>query len=622
MAGIKPFHHRPWRAWDVETTGKEPEYALQPWSKYGRVRSFAEAWFNDTQQVCRKVTRPHADLDELRLKLATVLGTGKYVVGWNVAFDAAWAINLGLREHVMRTKWLDGMLLWKHLERFPESDINRSARKKYGLKDAVAQFYPQYAGYAEGVEFHGDLTDEQWAHLLKYNQLDAVFTLKLAERFYNQLRKEPQTLRNAMVEAEAIPEVADHYVRGLYVDREYCEDLHYKVTAEREALNKQLIEHGLTPTVLASPKQLQAVLYEQWELPVVKTTDKGQPSTDKDALDQLAAMDDRIALIAEQRELGNLRTKFVDKILASISYNSDSRTHPTANLGGTYTGRMTFSSFIGKTEKDKRQTGFAIHQMSSQPRYRKQIIPPPGYSLVELDAAGQEYRWMAIASGDQTMLELCLPGEDPHASMGADVSPDWEYRELQAAAKTGDPKAYKDRKCGKVCNLSCQYRIGKPKFRTTARVQYGVNLSVGEAAHFHNQYHRKYRGVKQYWKRAIHEAKIEGRATTFAGRHVQLKDHWFDPNKGWMLESAAINFPIQGTGADQKFLAIAHLRELCVRVGAYFYFELHDGIYYIVPTRKAMAFGVKAREILTNMDYEKHWGFQPPIPLPWGPEDQ
>lgn len=164
---------------------------------------------------------------------------------------------------------------------------------------------------------------------------------------------------------------------------------------------------------------------------------------------------------------------------------------------------------------------------------------------------------------------------------------------------------------------NCQYRIGKPKFQTTARVQYGLVLTEAEASHYHDTYHRTYPGVKKYWRRQIRLAKIDGRVQTFAGRTLDMNTDWTDQSRVWMYESAAINFPIQGTGADQKFLAIAALKAHCRKYNARFYFELHDGIYYIVPTHCAMKFAEQGQKILNNLPYGKAWGYEPPIPLPW-----
>jgi len=99
---------------------------------------------------------------------------------------------------------------------------------------------------------------------------------------------------------------------------------------------------------------------------------------------------------------------------------------------------------------------------------------------------------------------------------------------------------------------------------------------------------------------------------------VQLNVDWGDQDRAWMYESTAVNFPIQGIGADQKFLAIITLQPLWRKYGAHFYFELHDGLYAIAPTKHAMTVALKGRELLNSINYTKAWqGFKPPIPLPW-----
>ena len=604
-----------WRAFDVETTGESQDYALQPWSPRGYLTCHGTARFLG-KQITSSTTEANAAQSKLIEQAGQIFRGDPVLVGWNVAFDAAWLIALGFREQVMRATWLDGMLLWKHHYRIPESDINTGNRKKYGLKDAVREFLPQLAGYEAEINY-APQTDKEWVELIKYLNIDLRATLYLTRMFWQRLKQEdPQQLRNALIESRAIPEVADHHNTGIHIDLDWADDLDARVAKEHAEHEAKLISLGATPKVLASPSQLSKLLYEQWELPILKHTPKGAPSTDKEALHELALFDDRASHIRAHRELGNLRTKFIGKIVESCEYNELPVSHPTANIAGTYTGRLTFSSFIGKN-KDKRQTGFAIHQMSGKKDYRKLVRAPSGFVMIEWDAAGQEYRWMAIESEDQTMLDLCQPGEDPHSSMGSSIQPAWEYRELQASAKAGDDDAYAVRRLGKVGNLSCQYRIGKPKLLSTARVQYNLPMDMSEASMIHDTYHRKYPGVRKYWQRAIKDAKINGYATTLAGRKVRLNVDWSDKATNWMYESTAVNFPIQGAGADQKFLAIATLQPLWKKYNTKFYFELHDGLYAIAPAKHAMTVALKGRDMLNDMNYWGAWRFQPPIPLPW-----
>lgn len=266
------------------------------------------------------------------------------------------------------------------------------------------------------------------------------------------------------------------------------------------------------------------------------------------------------------------------------------------------------------------QIGWAIHQMKRDPIYRDIVVAPEGYTIVEFDAAGQEFRWMAIASGDETMLQLCLPGEDPHSFMGSRLSGQFEYRELQCAVGDSTNPLYKEakrvRQGGKFANLSAQYRTSPKTLYVRARVDHGMDVTMPEMEHTHLVYHKTYRGVQPYWRRAIETARRNGYAETFGGRRVQLNGDWTGEDR-WALGSTAINYPVQGTGADQKTLAISVLADYVSAVGAYFLFDLHDGLYWAVPDAKLDEFCVRAKALLDALPYQDAWGMTPPIPMPW-----
>lgn len=932
-----PINKHKLAAFDVETAGQLTEYALQPFrltKGQAWINSSAVARFDgpDAKQITTRSIR-EPDIAKHRDMLVWAADHDITLVGWNMAFDVAWLIAQGLEEPVSKCKFLDAMLLWQHLEREPEYEIPGAKKRPWSLKQAVLEFWPKYAGYEAGIDYNPQTTIE-WARLLKYNELDVAFTLKLAVIFYNRLESQsPQQLRNALIEAKAIVPVAQSIVQGLVVNTEAAHDLRNMLDAEIEKIRIELAVTGVTETIMASPKQLQELLYSQWRLPVLWKTPKGAPSTDKTALYLLAEHDARVSRIKTFREHKLNRTKFCDKILESELYNEDGRTRPAMRIYGTYTGRATFGSNQGKGVKAV-QTGFAIHQMKNGPEYRGLITVPEGYTLVEWDASGQEYRWMAVESGDDTMLSLCQPGEDPHSYMGASII--HEPYEWVTGHKDDDPVAKQGRKMGKMGNLSCvaastevltsngvkaiihvgpedlvwdgvefvshdgvvfngyrevityqgltatpdhqvlcggewvsfgraaergwtidtagwglddhrgphgghrrddqdtvplqvqsrgfggravpdqrgqqwvphlqreedsrqprplhsahrgrsadtetcqrhaspmlasetpvipqlrcerggvpvrvgegghrvhqeeptaryvsrsgyrpqgqygplrarepeignaqhkpaqhetkyasvvarpgdrvdrldgepllnagggevcaegpdwrtdsragmegcegetqgvarhreaiavydilncgsrnrfvanglivhncQFRIGYKKLHIQAHVQFGIPISLTEADHIHRTYHGTYPGVKQYWKRKIAEARRKGYAETIAGRRVLLNGSWTDRSTGWKLESTAVNFPIQGVGADQKYLAIAAIQPMLRRYGGYFYFELHDGLYAILPDAVAMKAGLKIRDVLSNLPYKKAWGFTPPIPMPF-----
>lgn len=222
---------------------------------------------------------------------------------------------------------------------------------------------------------------------------------------------------------------------------------------------------------------------------------------------------------------------------------------------------------------------------------------------------------MGILSGDETMLELCLPGEDPHSFMAAAIY-QGDYREIQAGAAAEDPAAKKKRQGGKFANLSAQYRTGVKTLRIRARTDHGLKLSESEAAHIHRTYPRTYPGVPKYWDRQIQFGRQFGYAETLAGRRIKIKGSWVGPH-AWSMESTMINYPVQGTGGEQKYLAMSVVKDRLAEYNARFAWDLHDGIYFYVPKAKSMKFAVEIREVLDHLPYEEAWDFSPPIPLPW-----
>ena len=129
-------------------------------------------------------------------------------------------------------------------------------------------------------------------------------------------------------------------------------------------------------------------------------------------------------------------------------------------------------------------------------------------------------------------------------------------------------------------------------------------------------YLNTYTRVPQYWAEQIQLTRRRGWVETFAGRRVQVAGNW-DGALGWSMGSTAINYRIQGTGADQKYLALAVLRPYLLKIGARFAWDLHDGIYLYVPDTHVEQAQHEIRQMLLTLPYQRAWGFTPPITLPW-----
>jgi DNA polymerase I len=606
-------------AFDFETSGELPEYALQPWRvAQGTAWATSLVWCQKDPDTMRIEGGLAPSVKTMRAMLEHAIAEKRTICGWNTIFDIQWLLAYGLEDLVFQAKWLDGMLLWRHFFIEPEYDTDKGKKKSYGLKSCVAEVLPRFAGYEEDVDFHSD-DPEELRRLHEYNVRDTMFTLRLTRHWYRKLAEEPQRLKAALIEADCLPLVAKANLDGMVVDTLAAKELSAKLDNDAATALEKLAPFGVTEKVVRSPTQLATLMFDIWKLPVLKEntgkkTGKVSRATDKEVLHELAFVDERAKTLREYREALNNKTKFAAAPLASVDYNGDGRTRPQAIVFGTYSGRLTYASKQGRN-KDERQTGFALHQEKRGKEFRSIIQAPEGYTIVEFDASGQEFRWMAIASGDETMLQLCLPGEDPHSYMGAQIR-NKNYKDLMRLVQEEDKDAKDGRQLGKVANLSLQYRTSAPKLRSVARVQYNLPMELPEAQMIHKTYQMTYRQVPLYWQKQISMTKRLGYVETLAGRRVQVVGNWAG-SSAWSMGSTAINYRIQGTGADQKYLAISVLRPYLRRIGAYFGWDLHDGIYVYVPDAQVSRAAEEIPKILANLPYKKAWGFSPPIPLPW-----
>lgn len=248
--------------------------------------------------------------------------------------------------------------------------------------------------------------------------------------------------------------------------------------------------------------------------------------------------------------------------------------------------------------------------------------------LVEFDSSGQEMRLMADFSQDVNLLNIFRsekPYDDAHSFTGSRLPAvpipfdDFLVRYAAKEDYIAGPKGLRYQ--GKFTNLSCQYRIGIPALRFKARIDYGMNVDLETAEIWKSTYLRTYPGVPQYWKNSIKLAKAKGYSESLGGSRYYI-DQW-SKKMLWQSESSAINQPIQGTGADMKYLAINTLRKyfpsLRPRMAApRFRMDMHDGIFYVMENSRHLARTVlEMRDVLSELPYKKLWGWEPSIPFPW-----
>jgi hypothetical protein len=396
-------------AFDFETTGTLPEYALQPW-RIHQTESNGLTRFSLTSLAVypdhTEATGLYPTKEKCRAFLLEARRSRRYIVGWNTVFDIMCLLALGLDDEVMACRWLDGMLLWKHAVVEPEYEMKRSEKQHFKLKGpggVVALLWPGEEDYGEGIDFH-DPSPEARATLQRYNEQDTRYTYEAAKHWWDRLTERQRTV--ALIEAESLPLVAAANLEGLPVDTLACHELQaglqaaaakkltilapliepYALTIWPE-MTKELAKRlrkgeqtNITEMVCRSPKKLQVILFDVWKCPVFKLskTDDESRSTDKEVLHELALDGwENAKHVHEYRQALNQCAKFADNPLISVDYNADGRTHPQGFVFSTYTGRMTYASTQGKN-KDERQIGFAIHQEKRDKHFRNIIIAPYG----------------------------------------------------------------------------------------------------------------------------------------------------------------------------------------------------------------------------------------------------
>lgn len=593
---------------DIETGGDCRDYMLQPWRVWkgqSWITSFAAV--DEHDNVLAASLNPTIDqLKECLDTLATMPDV--VVVGSNMKFDVAWFIALGLEEECRKLQWMDVRIIRKGLE-------NNTMKSGWGLKPTVARFMPEHAGYEKEVGGRYENVDET---LLEYNTNDSRFSAKLARIMWDRMDPKPQ--RIVQVICQCIPAFARAWLDGVNMSRPALADWERQC---RRQMEEALARTDIPAKVIKSSKQLITVLTEHgFELVHQKT---GKPSVDKSVL-SLYADDERIIPVRDYKRADGSISRYIENSRKCMEYHGEDLVRCDPDLWGTYTGRCTYSS-KQKSErpakknstqmvKSQIQIGVALHQWPKKREgkiARSCIVAPPGYLLAEYDFSNQESRIMADVSQDRTMMSVFNEGKDFHCIMGAKAAR-MSYEELLTWYKTGDKEAEKFRQMGKVANLSLTYRTGAKTFQTMARTDYDVFLTFDEAAMLCTLFKQTYPGVVRFWDRAIQIARAHGYAETRGGRRVYLD--WNSP-RNYAAEQTAINFPVQGTGADMKFLGLA-LTDVYARPrGARFVLEMHDALFYVIPENgDALETARGIHKILNNLPYQQVYDWTPIVPMP------
>lgn len=360
--------------------------------------------------------------------------------------------------------------------------------------------------------------------------LDAWLAVSLSPKLYEAVKDTEQLKVYAEVELPSVQALArmEHY--GVAVDVKALEKLFDRLTKEVATVAKQAFEIIGHEINLASPKQLQAVLFEELGMTGTKQLKTGF-STNAAALTELFEQTEHpfLARLLEHREVTKIR-QIVETMLKSVS--SDGRIHTNYVQTGTSTGRLSSENPNLQNIPIKSQRGREI---------RDAFIAGEGFeTLLSADYSQIEMRIMAHLSNDEGIIEAFKTGEDLHRFVGSRL-----FGVAPADVTTSMRSTVKAMSYGLVYGLS-EYGLAKQ-----------LRISNAEAKQLMSDYFARFGGVKRYLSSVVDEAKTVGYTTTSYGRRRPFEDlnsKIFQVREN--ARRAALNAPIQGTAADIMKLAM------------------------------------------------------------------
>jgi DNA polymerase-1 len=444
-------------------------------------------------------------------------------VGQHLKYDANVLANHGI---TLRGIAHDTMLQSYIIDAVGSRHDMGSLALKY-LGQRVISFEEVAGKGAKQVSFdHVDI--EQAA---AYAAEDADVTLRLHEALMPKLEAEA-TLHEVYqrLELPLVPVLSKIERNGAFVSIEKLRAQSQEIAIRLAELESQACELAGQPFNLASPKQLGEILFEKLELPVIKKTPKGAPSTAEEVLVELANDYELPAVLIEHRGLAKLKSTYTDKLPEMVDTRTG-RVHTSYHQAVTATGRLSSS--------DPNLQNIPIRTQEGR-RIRQAFIAPEGRKIVAADYSQIELRIMAHLSSDAGLLHAFANELDVHSATAAEVF------DVSLDEVTTD-----QRRKAKAINFGLIY--GMSAFGLAKQ----IGVARGEAQEYIDRYFARYPGVADYMDATRAIAHEQGYVETLLGRRLYLPEiNARNKQRQLAAERTAINAPMQGTAADIIKLAM------------------------------------------------------------------
>ena len=489
-------------------------------------------------------------------------------LGQNLKYDMSVLANHGIElKGIAHDTMLESYVLDSTASRH---DMDSLAKKHLGL-DTI--HYEDVAGKGAKQLSFNEVPVEVAA---PYAAEDADITLRLHDSLWPRLSENPDLVK--LYETVEIPllSVLSRIERcGVMIDADKLLQQSAELSEQMAAIETKAHDLAGQSFNIGSPKQIQSILYEKMELPVLAKTPKGQPSTAESVLQELAADYELPQLILDYRSLSKLKSTYTDKLPLQIDPRSG-RVHTSYHQAVASTGRLSSS--------DPNLQNIPIRTAEGR-RIRQAFVAAPGYTIMAADYSQIELRIMAHLSGDENLLKAFRNNEDVHKFTASEVF-DVSLAEVDS----------EQRRAAKAINFGLIY--GMSAFGLANQ----LGIDRASAKDYVDRYFARYPSVKAYMDDTRVAAKERGYVETVYKRRLYLPEiNAKNAARRQYAERTAINAPMQGTAADIIKRAMISIDEYVGEMGeeVKMVMQVHDELVFEVANEKLEEVRTRVCEIMS-----------------------
>ncbi|ESS41759.1 DNA polymerase I [Burkholderia cenocepacia KC-01] len=491
-------------------------------------------------------------LDEVLARLKPWLESAdRKKVGQHLKYDAQVLANYDIALNGIEH---DTLLESYVVESHRTHDMDSLALRHLGVKTIK---YEDVAG--KGAKQIG-FDEVALAQAAEYAAEDADITLQLHHALYPQVAREPGLERVYREIEMPVSLVLRKMERtGVLIDDARLHAQSTEIATRLIELEGEAYELAGGEFNLGSPKQIGQIFFEKLQLPVVKKTPSGAPSTDEEVLQKLAEDYPLPKLLLEHRGLSKLKSTYTDKLPRMVN-PATGRVHTNYAQAVAVTGRL--------ASNDPNLQNIPVRTAEGR-RIREAFIASPGHRIVSADYSQIELRIMAHISGDASLLRAFSQGEDIHRATAAEV---FGVTPLEVNSD--------QRRIAKVINFGLIY--GMSAFGLASN----LGITRDAAKLYIDRYFARYPGVAQYMEDTRATAKEKGYVETVFGRRLWLPEiNGGNGPRRQAAERAAINAPMQGTAADLIKLSMIAVDDWLTRdrLASRMIMQVHDELVLEVP---------------------------------------